>query len=378
MVSLVARHPPMTALLAALVLLAAWASPATASGLIRVAVVESAPGVELTGARITVTPLGGCPGCRPFSLDVVRAGLRSGAVEIAGRRAAGFRLTSTAPMRLNGREYTGGLEVIVGSGALAVVNELPMEDYVVGVVRAEVGDRWPPEALRAQAVAARTYAAYHRLMNVTRPYHVVATTAHQVFGGHAPAASPAWDAVRETAGQVLLWEGGLFPAFYHAESGGYTEDPRTVFTTPDLPALRAVVCPFSVGSPRYHWALDLPLADVAAALERHGMTVGAVRAIEVTERTPSLRATVVTVHGTRGSLPLRGNEFRRVIGFDVLRSTLFAVAIDDGLARFVGRGWGHGVGMCQWGARGMAEQGFEARQILEFYYPGATFAVLAR
>jgi stage II sporulation protein D len=84
----------------------------------------------------------------------------------------------------------------------------------------------------------------------------------------------------------------------------------------------------------------------------------------------------VTVRGTRGSARLRGNDFRRMIGYDTLRSTLFAVALDGDVAHFTGRGYGHGVGMCQWGAKGMAEQGYTARQILEYFYPGAVFGSL--
>jgi stage II sporulation protein D len=86
---------------------------------------------------------------------------------------------------------------------------------------------------------------------------------------------------------------------------------------------------------------------------------------------------MVTVRGGGASVPLRGNDFRRMIGYDSFKSTLFAVAIDGEWARFSGRGYGHGVGMCQWGAKGMAEQGYAARQILEFFYPGTVLGSLS-
>jgi stage II sporulation protein D (peptidoglycan lytic transglycosylase) len=182
--------------------------------------------------------------------------------------------------------------------------------------------------------------------------------------------------VRETTGVVLRWEGELFPAFYHTESGGYTEDPRMVFASRNLPALKAVRCDFSAGSPHYYWNLDLSVTALSELLRRQDVAVGTVKQVEVTERTPSLRAGVVTVRGSRGSARLRGNDFRRMVGYDTLKSTLFAVAVDRGVVHFSGRGYGHGVGMCQWGAKGMAEQGHGARQILEFYYPGTTFGFL--
>jgi stage II sporulation protein D len=349
---------------------------ARASGTIRVALVEAARTVELRGTDIEISELGSP--WPPRRSSVVRAAATGGVVELDGIRAPGFRLRSTAPIRMNGREYDGALELVPAGGGLAVVNELPLEDYVVGVIRAEAGDKWPLEALRAQAIVARTYAAYHRLIGASRPYHVVASTAHQQYFGRVPSASPTWGATRETAGQVLLWEGELFPAFYHTESGGYTEDPRTVFATRNMPALKPVRCEFSAGSPHYYWSLDVRLTDLAEILRRNDVSVGTVKAIEVVERTPSLRAATVLVHGTRGSARLRGNDFRRMLGYDTFKSTLFAVAVDAQAAHFSGRGYGHGVGMCQWGAKAMAEQGYTARQILEFYYPGTTPGIFER
>jgi stage II sporulation protein D len=307
----------------------------------------------------------------------VRVSVVNGALEADGRRAPAFRVTSDRPVRINGREYLGRLDVLRnGEAGLAVVNELPLEDYLVGVLRAEMNERWPQEALRAQAIVARTYAAYHRTLNAAKPYHIVASTAHQQFAGRVPATSPVWAAVQETSGQVLRWEGELFPAFYHTNSGGYTEDPRTVFAARNMPALRPVVCQLASGSPHFQWTLDVRLDELSELLRRGHVGVGAVRSIEVTERTASLRATLVTVRGSAGTQRLRGNDFRRLVGYDTLKSTLFAVAIDGDVARFSGRGYGHGVGMCQWGAKGMAEQGATARQILAFYYPGTTLATL--
>jgi stage II sporulation protein D len=355
------------------------AAPAAAFERIRVAVADGARTLELRGSDIEVTELAPCGLCAPRRAAVVRATLSGGAVEIDGVRAlVGFRLQSERPIRFNGREYPAALDVVRNGDGLALVNELPLEEYVVGVLRAEAGEKWPLEALRAQAIVARTYAAYHRTLAGSKPYHVVASTVHQQYAGRVASASPIWGAVRETDGQVLLWEGELFPAFYHTESGGYTEDPRTVFAARNMPALKPVRCEFSAGSPHYFWTLDVKLADLSDVLRKNDVSVGTVTAVEVTERTPSLRAATVTVHGSRGSARLRGNDFRRMLGYDTFKSTLFAVAVDGQAAHFSGRGYGHGVGMCQWGAKGMAEQGYTARQILEFYYPGTVLSTLDR
>jgi stage II sporulation protein D len=362
----------------ALVVFFATTSAAWASGAIRVALAENARAAELRGVDIDVTDLGGCERCPRTvrRMSLVRASVVSGAIDIDGRRAAGFRLTSDHPLRFNGRDYPAVVDLVRNGDGLAVVNEVPFEDYLVGVLRAETSEKWPLEALRAQAIAARTYAAYHRLLSASKGYHISASTAHQQYFGRVPASSPIWGAVRETAGQVLRWEGDVFPAFYHTESGGYTEDPRTVFAARNMPGLKPVRCEFSAGSPHFFWSLDVRLAELTETLRRHDVFVGGVTSIEITERTPSLRASTVTVHGARGSVRLLGNDFRRMLGYDRFKSTLFAVAITGDSARFSGRGYGHGVGMCQWGAKGMAEAGYTARQILEFYYPGTTAGVL--
>jgi len=354
---------------------------------IRVALAERVPIVELRGVQLEVVELGACQGCRGdvsraevvraqgWRVDTLRAVPSGAGLELDNRRAPGFRVVGDR-IRWNGRDYSGLIELLRNGDGVAIVNEVPLEDYVAGVVRAEAGERWPAEALRAQAVAARTYGAYHRVLGNGKPYHLVASTAHQQYAGRVGPGSPVWAATSETAGQVLLWEGELFPAFYHTESGGFTEDPRTVFAARNMPALRPVRCEFSTGSPHFYWTLDLKLSDLTEALRRHEVAVGTVSAIDVVERTPSLRATWVMVQGSRGRVRLRGNDLRRMVGYDVLKSTLFAVTVHGDTAHFAGRGYGHGVGLCQWGAKGMAEQGYVARQILEFYYPGTTFGVL--
>ena len=359
--------------------LGATIPPAQATDSIRVALVERAASAELRGVDIAVRDLVGCA-CTPPAmarLHAVHATVAGSGIEIDGHRAPRFRLLSEHPILFNGRQYPAPIDLVRNGEGLAVVDELPLEEYVVGVLRAETPEQWPLQALRAQAIVARTYAAYQRTLATGKPYHIVASTVHQQFFGHVPATSPAWTAVRVTAGQVLRWQGELFPAFYHAESGGYTEDPRTVFAAANMPALKPVRCEFSAGSPHFSWTLDLRLGDLGEVLRRNDVVIGRLAAVEVTERTPSLRAAVVTVRGSQGAARLRGNDFRRMLGYDTLKSTLFAVAVDDGWAHFSGRGYGHGAGLCQWGAKGMAEQGYTAERILEFYYPGTVLGVLA-
>jgi stage II sporulation protein D len=356
-----------------------WAGSAGASGEdIRVAIAEGLPTVEVGGGPMMVSDLTGRT-VLAGSPTWLRATLKDGTLEVSGgRRVDGLRLApgDTGFLRVNGREYPGALEIVRAGDALTVINELPLEEYLAGAVKAEAGDKMPLEMLKAQAVVARTYAAYHRRLNAEKAVHLVASTLNQQYEGRVAPDSVVWAAVKETTGQVLLWNGALFPAFYHTDSGGHTEDPRMVFAAANMPALKPVRVEFPSGSPHHHWRLDLPLTELAAALRRGGISVGRVVRLDVLQRSRSLRVARIAIRGTAGSVTLRGNDLRRLVGYDTLKSTLFAVSVAGPVARFVGRGYGHGVGLDQWSAKTMAEQGWNAAQIVTYYYPGATLATL--
>ena len=337
------------------------------------AVADGQRSVEVGGGAILITDLMGRPLLegRPVS---VRVSLRNGGLDVEGLRVTAARLwpSGSGALRVNGREYPGSLDVLRNGDGLVVVNELAFEEYVAGALKAEASDRWPFEMLKAQAIVVRTYAAYHRQLNAAKPFHLVASTTHQQYAGRVVETSPVWQAVRETEGQVLFWESRLFPAFYHSDSGGHTEEPRLVFAARNMPSLRAVRSEFSGASPYFTWNLNVPIGLLTDMLKRGGVSVGTVLRLEVLERSRSLRVLRLAIRGTRGTATLSGADFRRILGYDMLRSTLFAVAVDGQYARFAGRGYGHGVGMDQWGAKAMAEQGYSATQILEYFYPGAT------
>jgi stage II sporulation protein D (peptidoglycan lytic transglycosylase) len=312
----------------------------------------------------------------------LRLSAKDGAIEVRGSRVPPvstllIRSATGGAVRVNTRDYPGLVEVSRAGEGLLVVNQLPLEEYLVGTVQAEAGAHAPLPMLEAQAIVARTYAVYHWRLNAAKPYHIGASTAHQQYFGRVSAQSPVRHAVRETEGRVLLWAGELFPAFYHTDSGGHTEDPREVFATSKMPALKPVRVEFDSDSPHHLWQLAVPLSDLATMLAKGGVTVGRIVGVEVLERSVSLRVARIAVRGTQGSAVLRGNEFRRLVGYDTLKSTLFAVAVDADRVRFAGRGYGHGVGMDQSSARTMAQLGYSADQILAYYYPGATFGVLS-
>ncbi len=275
-------------------------------------------------------------------------------------------------MQAAGRAYRGALEIRrSGADRLTVINEVDLEEYLYGVVRSEMDPRWPGEALRAQAIAARSLAVRGSGRFAREGYDVASTTDSQVYGGVAaedPRTSAAVDATR---GLILYHSGAPIFAAFHADSGGATESSEHVWGSA-MPYLRGVSDPYSRDAPNHSWRLRLDLVTVESALARAGRPVGGLHRIEVAANSPSGRVASLRLHGGHGSIDMRGTEFRAAVGTTVLRSTLFTLRslAPDAAVELAGRGYGHGVGMSQWGARGMALAGRDYTEIARYYYTG--------
>jgi stage II sporulation protein D len=377
----------MRALVAACVLALAPAGGALAQDAVRVALGEGLRAVDVAAPRLVVVldAITRRPVLEIAEAQALRVVAAGAGLDLAwGPRGRERRRLAATALRLEGRrgellrvgtrDYPGALEVWRDPGGLTLVNELGLEEYVAGTVRAEVSERWPREALRALAVVARTYVVFHQERSPGKAYHLVASSQHQNFAGRVLEGSPAWDAAWSTAGQVLTWAGAVFPAFYHSDSGGATEPARAVFSGDGIPPIPGVRDDYSTAadSPNATWSITLSLPVIAQRLRQGGIEVGALTGLSVVERSPSLRVARLAVEHSRGTAVLRGADFRRLVGYDVIKSTLFVpVVTRDGVVRFEGRGWGHGVGLSQFGAKSMAERGRSHGEILAHYYPGA-------
>ena len=202
-------------------------------------------------------------------------------------------------------------------------------------------------------------------------YDVTGDVMSQDYGGKSEEKAATTRAVKSTAGLILLYRDKLFPAFYHSTCGGMTEHAR-VMGPFDLPPLAGGVrCTLCSASPFFQWQRRVTKADLAWALRksRYG-SLGPISDFRVTKRTASGRAEEVTIVGARRRLRLTGYDLRALLGFERIRSPLFSITPVADSFVLDGRGWGHGVGMCQWGAAELARRGFSAAEILAFYYPG--------
>jgi stage II sporulation protein D len=301
-------------------------------------------------------------------------------------------------VRVEGRPYRGVVEVFSSGAGLMVVNVLPLEAYLGGVVNAEMGRRAPAEqaALEAQAIVSRTYALRNLGKFAAQGFDLQASVADQAYLGVESETDPGLAAVRATAGTVLSHDGQLITPFYHSTCGGTTAAPEEAFrTVRSTRYLRPVSDRHGSGwycdrSPRFRWTVEwdgptllrILRSTVPATLGIAPAMVDAVRDVRVQRRGPSDRLAEVRVTVGAGDIPVFGPDVRWVFETPdgrILGSTaaeLTATRRDGIVSRLIaqGRGWGHGVGMCQWGAVGRARAGQDARQILETYFPGARVA----
>ncbi len=303
----------------------------------------------------------------PLHCATAGAGVRCGEHAAAALQiipARGRHLT------LNGKGYRGVLVLHAEAQKLIAVNRLPVERYLYGVLPREVPHDWPIEALKAQAVAARTY-AYSQMQRANGlPYDVEATVMSQVYGGldgEQPATSRAVD---ETANEILTWNGQSVIAYFHSHSGGRTEDPANVWGA-SLPYLVSRDDPYSLQGDPMRWQARFHWRDVRARLERAYPHIGRLRGIAVGARAGK-RAVKMKLVGTRSSEMISANRLRILLGPAVLKSTAFEMKRNDRQVVFSGTGYGHGVGLSQWGAYAMASAGKGYREILSFYYHGVT------
>ncbi|HLI97656.1 MAG TPA: SpoIID/LytB domain-containing protein, partial [Candidatus Baltobacteraceae bacterium] len=257
----------------------------------------------------------------------------------------------------------------------ALIATLPIDAYLYGVVPLEIGRAWPDAALAAQAIVARTYALSHRVTG--RDYDLVANTSDQVWGGLEAESPQTNAAVDATQGQLVTYAGGLATVFYSASCGGHTADASTLWGGTSLPYLRGVADPYCVVSSPYNtWTATTTVAALVAALGPKAATLGPIQAVSLEPTPPDLRPGV-RITGTLGTAVLSSAQARRALGPSLVRSSLWhnlTVLGDPAQAgtslRIEGSGSGHGVGLCQWGARVMAQQGRTPTEIVNFYFPG--------
>ena len=341
--------------------------------------------------------------------------ISGGAVYLNGEKLASriitLRTGEGQQVVYNGSSYRGQLRLVYDGSGIQVLNIVSLEDYAKGVLPSEMSPSWQPEALKAQAVAARTFALYNKGKGHTASsgYDLCSSSHCQVYSGTAAETSTTNQAVDETYGQIMQYNNQPIYAAFHASSGGATENSEDVWGT-YLPYLRSVTDDDSK-SPYHNWTSKFTVVQVEKKLASAGKEVGNLKSIalvpisssgSVTGRSASGRAYGVKFTGTNGNITLTGEQARRIFG---LKSAMFNVrtersvqvpakgkkkvtasdgqtidakpaAMNDGIMKlqgvdnvvFEGHGFGHGLGMAQYGANAMAAAGSSYDVILHHYY----------
>lgn len=253
------------------------------------------------------------------------------------------------------------------------VISVPLEDYVMGVLTSEMPVSWPLEALKAQAIAARSYAIYRIQHPRHRHYDVEAGVADQAFRWADQYPERTRQAVRATSGQILNWRGEAIPAFFHSCCGGQTEQASHVWTWAQEYSFYEVRSdPFCHQCPTESWEFAVDKEELSQQLQSQAIASGTVDHVVPQNWSQGRRVKEVAVITDAETIALPSQDFRALLGYENVKSTSFSLLESGKQVTFVGQGFGHGVGLCQWGAREMARQGKSYREILQFYYPGVT------
>lgn len=337
-------------------------------------------------------------------------------------------------LSVNSKQYRGEIELRRFSDSdMTVINVINIEEYLYGVVPREIGASSPMEALKAQAVAARTYAYMNMGSYKKWDFDVVNTVNSQVYGGYDDENPNSNKAVDETRGKKVLYNGSLASLFYFSSSGGMTEDNVNVWGN-DIPYLKSVPDPYESGtSYNYNWSVTLTAEDIKMKLFLSGVDIGDILSMTAEEYTPAGRVNKLKITGTKGSITYTKEDIRRILGDNgnYLPSRMFTIStsgssgqgssvayvssgsskttvnvynsrvvsasgiksisgsgvvnvigasgiktitgnIPAGTYILTGKGWGHGVGMSQEGAKGLAKMGYNYEQILKHYFTGVT------
>ena len=358
-----------------------WADPTPVHGSdrVRVALSVRADYVTVTSARglrlslpsgdrvdssVTVSRRG-------RELHVNHARVQGNRIRLQGNGEAVYLILKESSPDSKRRHWVvnGGLEIAMRGAALLVVNRVHLEEYVEGVVGSEVNPDWHEELLKTQAVAARTYVLHKKRENEDRPFDVYAGVQDQVYAGRRRVNDAVRRAVEATRGQVITYERRPIFAAYSSTAAGPTEDAVNVWAK-EFPYLRGVECPFDQESPRYEWHVAVPFDVIESRLREEGYAIGRLATLTPYSMTKAGRVNEVRMLHSGGELIVTGQDFRRILGYATLFSTQFRIDRIEREVAFSGKGAGHGVGLCQWGAKEMAELGYRYQSILHYYYPG--------
>ncbi len=276
--------------------------------------------------------------------------------------------TNNGFVKLNKTKYSGKLILVPkGNDRFSILEEIGIEEYLPGVIEGEMPIKWKDDALQAQVIAARTYTLYQRKIKSDALYHI--NKQDLAYKGSYMNQAKSKKIVDKSRGTVMVYDWKLFPGYFHSTCGGHTEDINLVFNLKSIPPLSGVDCGYCNKSKYYHWKKELRKNEIENKLNETKSKVKKIRNITTEEIGPGGHYSTIKIEHAGGIKRINANDFRLIVGPNDLRSTAFKIKNNGSSFIFEGRGWGHGVGLCQYGTQGMAKSGFKWFEILRHYYP---------
>ncbi|HCC47545.1 MAG TPA: hypothetical protein DEQ38_05440 [Elusimicrobia bacterium] len=341
---------------------------------------------KLTAITLEPANGGAAAGGRPLTRQA-RLSAKGSSLSLEGQHAGPVKaLRASGGIWLSGkglprRLYGGELLFSAEKGRLRIINHVALEPYIANVVSGEAADFSHPEAYKAQAVAARTYALKHYQAHSGEGYNLCDSTHCQLYTGAAGVSARARAAAEATRGEILTYKGAPAETYYHSACGGRTEDMTHVWPFPGKPYLVSVKDgppgrPYCSIAPGFKWKTKIYYTGLTRLARRAGWLVAdeTAKGFRITAWGTSGRAAEVEITTQRRKVKVPATEFYHGIGrragWNAVRSSFFKVLQGRDYVLLDGVGSGHGVGLCQWGAEGMARKGFKYRDILKHYYPG--------
>ncbi len=340
-------------------------TPAQASLILRVAIKNGVSQVQVgSSTKAIVRDGAGQPVGEITPMNSLEARRSGGGVSLGQLKASQIFIEPTGDgyVWIGDRWYRGRTRLVLSNGGLTAVNYVDLEQYLYSVIGSEMDGNWPQEALKAQAVAARSFALYKRQMSRNGIYDVGNTTSWQVYQGLVSESLGTHMAVDATSDQVLTYNGRVILAVFHSSSGGHTENAEDVWSE-SLPYLRGVE-DYDQGTPEYQWVKTFSRSHLSSLLG-----ISNINSLVLERTTPYGRVLAIKVVGSGRSRRMNGGQLRQALG---LKSTRFTVTSTPTAFQINGRGYGHGLGMSQWGAYNLALRGANYQQIVLHYYQGTS------
>ncbi len=277
-------------------------------------------------------------------------------------------------LRVNGRRYRDAIVIRKNAAnQITVVNELKLDEYIYGILPREVSPDWPIESLKAQAVVSRTFALKNLGRHRSEGFNLCSKVHCQVYGGFESEYETTNRAVDETRDEVVTFEGALANTVFFSNCGGRTEEPRNAWESSAFPPyLKSVRCRFCKEGGHFSWSRKLSPEEIVQAVRKKGYGIKPpVRSVKISSTGRSGRAKFLKLQNAGSTVVIRASHFRISLGPDLVKSTLITdIRKVKGGYLLKGKGWGHGVGLCQEGALGMAKQKHaDYKKIILFYYP---------